>query len=300
MKYTKGILLVLATSLISGFSIFLNKWGSEGISPFFFTFAKNFIVAILLTALLILIYRFKIFEKLTLRDWLILILIGLIGGSIPFLLFFQGLEITSAAKASFFHKTLFIWLVPISWLFLKKKVNKFELLAALVMLSGSILYFQYKPEPLNYGDFLILLATLMWAFEIALAKKLLEKLSGFFVAWGRMFFGALFILLFVLFKYGGLSLPTQYSPSQYLWIIISSFILFAYVATFYNGLKYIPAFTATAVLTLGAPLTALLSLISEGNQILPLKVVGILLLVLGVYLAVFQHKLWSPTISSKN
>lgn len=297
MKYTKGILLVLSTSLISGFAIFMNKWGIEGVSTYFFTFAKNFIVAILLSAVLIFMYRARFFQKLSSRDWLMLVLIGLIGGSIPFLLFFKGLAITSAAKASFFHKTLFIWLVPISWLFLKKKVNKYELLAACVMLSGSIVYFQYKPEPLNHGDLLILLATLMWALEIALAKKLLFRLSGFLVAWGRMFFGAIFILLFVWLKAGQVILPAHYSAEQYIWIILSAFILFGYVATFYNGLKYIPAFTATAILTLGAPLTALLSLVFEGTHVLPLRMIGIIMLLLGVYLAVFQKKLWSPNAS---
>lgn len=296
MKYTKGILLILATSIISGFAIFLNKWTAQGISPFFFAFTRNFIVAVLLTTTLFLVYRFKIFRKLTSKDWALLALIGLIGGSVPFIIFFKGLSITTAAKASFFHKTLFVWFIPISLIFLKKKINKYMLLAALIILCGSILYFQFKPEPLNMGDLLIVIATMMWAIEIAISKKILKKLSGFMVAWGRMFFGAIFIFLYVLMLYGAPRLPTYYSLEQYAWIIISSVVLFGYVSTFYNGLKYIPAFTSTAILTLGAPLTAILSLIFISNEILPLKVLGIFMIIIGVYLVIFQRRLWKQKI----
>lgn len=301
MKYTKGILLVLTTSIISGFSVFLNKWGASGIEPYFFTFAKNILVAILLTTMLFLIYRLKEFQGLARRDWWNLILIGFIGGSVPFLLFFKGLTLTSAAQASFFHKTMFIWLVPISWLFLKKKINKYELVAAFIMLLGSIFYFQYKPESLNRGDLLILIAAIMWAFEIALAKKVLTRLSGFVVAWGRMFFGAILIFLFLLVRNNGFHLTLGYSIWQYLWIIVSAIILFGYVTTFYNGLKYIPAFTAAAIMTLGAPLTSLLSLIFINEKAIPLKITGILLLIFGLFLVVFQNKLWpKKAVSSKN
>ncbi len=301
MKYTKGILLVLTTSIISGFSVFLNKWGASGIEPYFFTFAKNLLVAVLLTTTLFLVYKFKEFKDLKYKDWWNLILIGFVGGSVPFLLFFKGLTLTSAAQASFFHKTMFIWLVPISWLFLKKRINKYELIAASVMLLGSIFYFQYKPETLNYGDLLILIAAIMWAFEIALAKKILSHLSGFMVAWGRMFFGAILIFFFLLFKNNGFHFTLDYSVWQYIWIAISAVILFAYVATFYNGLKYIPAFTAAAIMALGAPLTSLLSLVFINEKVIPLKITGIILLILGLYLVVFQKKLWpQKMILSKN
>ncbi len=300
MKSTKGILLVLTAAVISGFAIFLNKWGVKGLDPYFFTFAKNLIVALLLTTAILLIYRLKEFKSLTNKNWLTLILVGLIGGSIPFLLFFKGLAITSAAQASLFHKTLFVWLIPISWIFLKKKINKYELIAALVILSGSICYFQYRPEAFNRGDFLILIATMMWAFEIALSKKLLKNLSAFTVAWGRMFFGTIFILIFLIAKQGLSNMIPGDSLGQYIWIVISSIILFAYVITFYNGLKYIPAFTATAILSLGAPLTALLSLVFIDQTILPLKILGIILLSLGVYLVIFQHRLWSKKTLSKS
>jgi len=296
MHYNKGIFLLLATSIISGFSIFLNKWGATGIEPYFFTFAKNLIVTVLLTGFIFLIFRFQELKKLSYRDLGMLILIGLIGGSIPFLIFFKGLSLTSAAHASFFHKTMFIWLIPISWVFLKKKINIYELIAGIAMLFGSILYFQYKPEALNRGDLLILSAAILWAFEIAISKKLLSRLSGFTVAWGRMFYGAIFIFIFLLAKNQGIGFNLSYSPWQYLWIILSAIILFGYVATLYSGLKYVSAFTAAAILSLGAPITSLLSLIFIDQKIMPLQIIATILIVLGLCLVIFQNKLWPRKI----
>jgi len=296
MHYNKGIFLLLATSIISGFSIFLNKWGATGIEPYFFTFAKNLIATVLLTGFIFLIFRFQELKKLSYRDLGMLILIGLIGGSIPFLIFFKGLSLTSAAHASFFHKTMFIWLIPISWVFLKKKINIYELIAGIAMLFGSILYFQYKPEALNRGDLLILSAAILWAFEIAISKKLLSRLSGFTVAWGRMFYGAIFIFIFLLAKNQGIGFNLSYSPWQYLWIILSAIILFGYVATLYSGLKYVSAFTAAAILSLGAPITSLLSLIFIDQKIMPLQIIATILIVLGLCLVIFQNKLWPRKI----
>lgn len=107
MSYQKkGIYLVLATALISGFAIFINKFGVKGVDPYFYTFAKNLIAGSLLVSILFLTKNKKSLLKLNKSDKVKLILIGVIGGGIPFLLFFKGLTMTAALKAGFIHKTL--------------------------------------------------------------------------------------------------------------------------------------------------------------------------------------------------
>jgi len=103
----KGLILVLTTAIISGISIFINKYSVSVINPYIFTFLKNAVVALMLSGLILLIKDWKILKFLTKKQWLLLLLIGLIGGSIPFLLFFKGLSLVSAAQGSFIHKTIF-------------------------------------------------------------------------------------------------------------------------------------------------------------------------------------------------
>jgi uncharacterized membrane protein len=85
----KGLIFVLMTALISGISIFVNKFGVKGVDSTVFTFMKNSMVALLLVGILLGFKEFGNLRKLTKKDWLSLVTIGLIGGAIPFVLFLR-------------------------------------------------------------------------------------------------------------------------------------------------------------------------------------------------------------------
>lgn len=271
----KGVYLVLMTAFISGLSIFINKFGVSNINPYLFTGLKNAFVAILLSALLIGFKQRKLLLKLPLKTWLMLITIGLIGGSIPFLLFFKGLSLTSAAQASLIHKNMFLIVALFSPLLLKEKLQKYFFMSAILIIFGNLLLLT-KAFPLtwNIGNSLILTATVLWAGENILSRKMLKSLPSILVAWGRMFFGSVIIFGYLLFTHQ-LSGIMMLSENQWPWIIITSLFLFGYVFTWYAGLKYLKVTTATALLTLGAPLTTLLTLLTAGKLAL-VEILGII------------------------
>lgn len=266
MNINKGYFLVFLTAVISGFSIFINKYSVSVINPYIFTGLKNLTAAVLLTALILALKDWQILKKLTGRQWLLLVIIGLIGGSIPFLLFFKGLFLTTAAKGAFLHKTMFIYVAFLAGLFLKEKINKNFLLGGLILLFAGFLLLKKIPSQLNQGDFLVFLATLFWAIENTISKHILNStdIQGRTLAWARMFFGSFFIFLFLLGS-GQLSLLSKFNFQQISWTIFTSIILFGYVMTWYSGLKYIPVSRATVILLLGSPITTLLSLIFGGK-----------------------------------
>lgn len=261
---TKGILLVFLTAIISGVSIYVNGLAVKFSNPYFFTGVKNLLVGLAFLSLILLIKEWKSIKALKKNDWLKLILIGLVGGAIPFLLFFKGLSLTTAAKGSFIQKTMFIYVGFLAIIFLKEKLNKSLLVGLAALLVGNVLFLQMKPQPLRLGDLLIFIATLFWAVEIIISKKALQNLSPRVVSWARMFFGSVFIFLFLVFTHQA-GLIFKYSAVQWHWILITSAFLFAYVFTFYHGLKYIRASVATAVLALGAPVTSIITLIAQGS-----------------------------------
>lgn len=277
----KGILLVLLTAIISGVSIFFNAFGVKGINPYLFTGAKNLIVGIFLLSTILLLGNFKELKTLKLKDWRNLSLIGLIGGSIPFLLFFKGLQLVTPAQGSFVHKTMIIWVVLLSIFLLKEKLDKKIVIGASLLLVGNFLLLKLTSFEFTIGIAMIFIATLFWSSEIILSKKILEKLSGNIVAFGRMFFGSLFILLF-LFATNQLSLVATITSSQLVWIGLTSAFLIGYVMTFYNGLKTVKASTAVAVLSLGAVITTLLNIVFLDKIITLSQVLGIILLLVGV------------------
>jgi drug/metabolite transporter (DMT)-like permease len=281
MQERKGFFLVFLTAIVSGVSIFANNFAVQGSNPFVFTFLKNAVVAVLLFSLILLLKEFSSIKSLSRKQLGQLAAIGFIGGSIPFLLFFYALKMTTAINAGFLHKTLFIWATLFAFVFLKEKVSKRFVAAAGLLLAGNSLLFGISS--FGFAEALILIATFLWAAENVLAKHVLRELNGSIVAFGRMFFGSVFILAFLVFT-------SQIEPifaldiNQIFWVLISSAFLFAYVFTFYSGLRFLPVHKATAILLLAQPVTAFLSFAFLGTQIVVNEAFGLLLTVAGIIL----------------
>jgi len=274
----KGIVLILATAIISGVSVFINKFGVDVINPYIFTGLKNIIVLILILGWILMARDWQILKKIQKKQWLMLIGIGLLGGSIPFLLFYKGLSMTSAVQASFIHKTLFIWAAIFAIIFLKEKINRYFIISAVCLVIGNLFLLQFVPRQMNQGDFLILLAAVFWAAENVLSKRALANLPVRIVIFGRMLFGSLFIVLFWLLT-GQFFLVFTLNLAQAGWLLITAVFLFGYVAAWYSGLKHLPVSQAASILVLGGPITTLLSF-KQGINIL--QGLGFVLIIIGI------------------
>lgn len=260
----KGLILVFSTAVISGFSVFINKYGISFSDPYVFTFLKNVIVAMFLMSLFIVAKDFSILKKMGLKQWMTLVCIGLVGGSIPFLLFFKGLTLTSAAQGSFLQKTMFIYVALLAATFLKEKIDKRFLVGGILLMLGNLIILKNMNFSFGTGDMMVLGATVLWAIENVISKHTLKNLDGRTVAWGRMFFGSIFILIFLGVS-GQIREITNIDLHQIGWVGITSVLLFGYVITWYNGLKLVPVSVATAILILGAPITTALSAVFGGK-----------------------------------
>jgi len=285
MSKNKGLLLVLGTAFISGIVVFISKFGVSIINPYIFTGLKNIIVAFLIVSWLLMMKDWQILRKLKKTQWLLLIGVGLIGGSIPFLLYFKGLSLTTPVQAAFIHKTLFIYVAVLAAIFLREKISKGFLIGGLSLLLGNILLLRLIPHQFGWGDFLILLATLFWASENVLSKYLLKELPSRIVIWGRMFFGSVFIILFWL-MIGQAHLVLSLNPEQLGWVLITSVFLFGYVATWYTGLKYVKVSVAATVLLLASPIATLLTLLFLGGGLVFSQLIGMILVGLTVFLMI--------------
>lgn len=276
----KGLLLVLGTAIISGFSIFINKYGVAVINPYVFTGLKNVLTALFLAGIILGTKNWSVLKRLSKKQWSLLLLIGLVGGSIPFLLFFKGLSSVNSAQGSFIHKTMFIFVAFLASFFLKEKIDKKFFIGGLLLMLSNFLLLKNLSFSFNRGALLIFLAVLFWAAENILSKYALKELSGKIVGWGRMFFGSLFILFF-LAATGQLSLAAHLNLKQFNWTFITAILLLGYVFSWYHGLKFIPVSQATVILTLGSPVTTLLNFIA-GSAINGKEILAGIIVVLGV------------------
>ena len=294
------MMFVFFTALVSGVSIFINKFGMKGIDSTVFTFMKNIMVSLFLIAAIIGLREIKSLKTLSGKDWLSLVLIGLIGGSIPFVLFFKGLQLSSGAIGAFIHKTMFIFVGILAVFFLKERLSRKIFIPAVLLLAGNFLLLKITSFELSAGALMIFIATIFWSVENIISKKILNTIEPKVLAFGRLFFGSLFIMAYMAIT-GTFSSIFTLSYAQFAWIIITTPLLFLYVLTWYSGLKLINTTTATSILLLGSPITTLLSIIFLSASLTIAHAFRMLLILTGIITMVIfiEKKPYSePTIST--
>ncbi len=251
--------LALITALISGFSNFLNKIAITAIKdPIVFTTFKNSIVTIFVVGIILILKKWREILSLNKKQMFKLFLIGIIGGSLPFALFFIGLTKTSALNASLIHKTLFIWVLLLAIPILKERLSKMQWLGVGAIFAANLIVGGFTGFNYNAGELMILAATILWAIENIIAKVVLKDVSSLTVVGARMAIGSLILFSFILIKGGG-SVVFAMNSQQWLWILIPAILLFGYVTTWYTALKYAPA---TYVATLLVPATLVTNVLS--------------------------------------
>jgi drug/metabolite transporter (DMT)-like permease len=246
-----------------------------------FATLKNTLVGL---ALLILVARpatLGEIKRLDRRHALGLALLGLIGGSIPFVLFFEGLSQVTSGNAAFLHKTLFVWVAILAPIVLRERLGIGQVGALGLLLLATALLGGPGALDLGMGAAMVLAATLLWSIEVVLAKRLLAGVSGTLAATARMGIGAALLLAYVTAE-GNLGSLAQLTATQWAWGVGTAVLLFGYVTTWYAALKRAPATAVTCVLTLGAPITALLSTLAGRPAPKPDQLAGYLLLTVAV------------------
>lgn len=287
----KGIKFAVLTTIISGISIFVNKFAVSAIKPpLVFTMSKNIMVGLLILAIIIVSKRWQLVKKLRKNEVKNLLLIGLIGGSIPFYLFFEGLSQTSAINSNLIHKSLVFWVTLLSIKFLKEKLSFKQILAVLILFSSNLIIGGFEGFEFNKGELMILAATLFWAVENIIAKKTLKTVDPDIVTGARMGLGSLVLFVLALIKYPGFVGKINLDGTQLFWLIFTCITLLGYVMTWYRALKYEKASTVTAILVGATIVTNLLSAIFISKTWTMDMGIQTSLIILGTYFFVTESK----------
>ena len=259
----KGLYYALITSVISGVSIFINKFAvSEVTPPLYFTSIKNIVVGIFIVSIVLSVGKWKELRKLSKKDIRNLLLIGLVGGSIPFYLYFEGLSKISAINGAIIHKSLVIWVALLAIPFLKEKMSKLQALAVFALFGSNFFVGGFSGFEFSRGEMLVLLATVFWSVENILSKKILSKIDTDIVVLFRMGFGSLNLMVATFISVPETIVKTlTLSYQQIFWILITAVLLFGYVSNWYKALKFSSAIFVTSVLVSSTLITNILSAI---------------------------------------
>lgn len=282
----RGIALALLTATVSGVSIFYSKISVVKIDPLVLTASRNLLVGLFFLVLMLVSGKIREVARLSKKDGLMLALIGVIGGSLPFYLFFTGLKLIGAQQGNMIHKTLFVWVGLMAFVFLKEKINFKLLVAGLLIFAGTYLFAPMRLA-LGQGVWLILAADMLWAVETLLAKKVLEHVSSELTGLSRMLLGG--GILAVATVAGGKSgLLFSLQGSQFLMIAIGAGLLFFYVYTWFKSLSHAPASVVTLVLTWSLVVGNVLNGTFAGARLAAADWYSMLYVTGGVALAIFS------------
>ncbi len=269
-----GLLLAAGTALISGVSVFVNASAVKAVpDPAVFTALKNAVAVVLLLGLAATVVRPAEVRGIGKRDWGWLTVIGVIGGGIPFLLFFSGLALASAPSAAFIHKTMFIWVALMAGPVLGERLGAAPIAALAVLLIGQALILPPLGIAWGPGETLIAVATLMWAVEVILARRVLGRVRSPIVGVARLGIGLVVLAGFLLVS-GRVAGIGTLDTTGWLWVGLTGALLSGYVATWLAALRRAPASQVSAMLVFGAVITGALTTVTKGVAPDPVVVGG--------------------------
>lgn len=289
--YRYATVLALITAVISGTNNFLTKIAVTAVKdPIVYTTLKNAIVAVLLIGIILVLGKWREILSLTRKQLFRLFIIGAIGGSIPFALFFTGLMKTSALNAGLIHKTLFVWVALLAVPFLKERFSWVQWVGVGTLFTANFVVGGFKGFNFNIGELMVLGATLFWAIENVIAKKALKDISSITVAGARMVVGSLILFAIVAGKGSAISLSAL-SFEQWGWTMLTSVLLLGYVLCWYTALKYAPATYVAALLVPATLVTNALTAIFITHSLNSIQLTQMALFAAGAMLiALFARK----------
>ena len=220
--------------------------------------------------------------KLNKNQRLSILFIGIIGTSFTGLLYYFALTKTAAINVILLSQLQPFFIIAIGGLFLKEKLHRYDYYAGIIIFVavalvtsgnlGNLLAFRWG----NIGDFIILIATLIWATAALVSKKYLMDLDTGVISFYR--FGTAFILPFIwIFINKDLSMDTMFP-------IITGIIIGVGIIFYYESLKRLKT-AQLAFVELSAPIfTAILAWFFLSELLTITQAIGIALLSVGVYL----------------
>lgn len=272
-----GVVVAGATALVSGVSVFVNSYGVHAVKqPAVYTTAKNLVAAVLLLAGLALVHLRSrrgdgarldrsaahgdvgILRHLGAARWVGIGYVGVVGGGAAFVLFFTGLARTTAEPAAFLHDTLVVWVALLALPFLRERLAPWNVAAIGLLVVGQVAVAGGVGHLVaGRGEVLVLAATLLWAVETVVAKRLVTDVPPALLGAARMSIGVVVLVAYVALS-GHWATLVGLDAHQLGWALLTGALLALYVSTWMLALSRARALDVTSVLVASVVVTALL------------------------------------------
>ena len=168
-----GTIALISLSALLGINHVVIKVVNSGLNPIFFAGLRSVI------AFIFLVIYFKLTNKKMLfaRDTIAISVLAGVVFALEFLFLFLALDFTSVTRNSILYYSMPIWITALGHFFLpNEKLNFFKALGLIFAFAGVALAISDNEETISIhnwqliGDFLAIMAAILWAIIIYLAK----------------------------------------------------------------------------------------------------------------------------------
>lgn len=282
-----GYSMAVLAAAISGVAIWVN---SQGVHVFrdatLYTTLKNSVVGIaLVVPFLALAGRRAELKRLNRGQWAWLGVLALVGGSVPYVLFFQGLQMTNALTGSLLNHLQFVFVALFAVAALRERVPAAMMVGLMVLLAGTVIGLNLGSVRWGPGALMVLASTVLFAAGFVLAKRLLSEVSVLTVVTAKMTLGSIALAAYA-GSTGRLGAVAHLSLVQWDWVLLTGLILLAFTVTTFIAIRHAPV-TAVMAIAMASPLVTALLGLSSGVRLIAVPVLTLALTAAGVAIVIW-------------
>lgn len=288
-KYSISFLLVFISFLWAGSFVAVKTLINSGVPPVHLAFLR-FLIATPVMFLILILCKER--NKITLRkEYPVLMVLGLTGATLIYIFQYIGVELTNASTSGVLINTNVIFIVILSFFFLKENISFLKILGISCSFLGVFLvvFFQSNNQAVDFsgvfllGCILVILSAFSWAVYTVIGKKVLKKYGEISVTFYAFLFGTLFFVPLVFYNIG--DTVVMISFKGWLSVLYLSVLcaVFGYIAWYY-ALKKFDASSAAVFLNFIPLFSIVLSFVLLDEQPTVVFILGTILIISGVYL----------------
>jgi drug/metabolite transporter (DMT)-like permease len=228
---------------------------------------------------------FHILRKINQKQYLILVVAGLLDVLATYF-FFKAIDtISNPSIVSFIGNLAPAFIITLSFLILKERFNKLELLGILMALAGAFII-SYKGsgkinEMFLEGAQYVLYSSIVGAFNAVIIKKNIKKISPVIFSLNRTIFLLIFSVMAFSFSKYSLSIPTSALTNIIIGSILGPFLT---VISGYLAIQYVPLSIKAIIGSTRGLFVLFGAYFYFGNFPKPIAILGGIITIIGVLL----------------
>lgn len=278
-----GYIFAVLNAIISGFAIYVNSLGVKSFpDSTLYTALKNAVVGIcVLIPLLAFSGARHELRHLNRKQWGLLLVVALIGGSVAYALDFRGLQISTPVTAALMDHAQFLYVAILAAVLLRERFGAAIWVALVVLFIGLSIGIKVNAVRWDVGVTFLFAATLLFALDFVIMKYLLRSVSMLTVMIFKMTLGSALLLGYVA-ALGHLGTIGRLNGTQWGFVLVTGLILLAFTITSIAGLRHA---SATAVIAIGAGspiITTLLVVFARHVALAPITLFGLALILIAI------------------